>query len=32
MSELSLEEAVLEHLRGVIDPETNTDIVRMRLV
>ena len=32
MSELSLEEAVLERLRGVIDPETNTDVVRMRLV
>ena len=32
MSELTLEEAVLEHLRSVIDPETNTDIVRMRLV
>ena len=32
MSELTLEEAVLERLRSVIDPETNTDIVRMRLV
>ena len=28
----NLEEAVLERLRGVIDPETNTDVVRMRLV
>lgn len=27
-----LEEAVLERLRGVIDPETQTDVVRMRLV
>ena len=27
-----LEEAVLERLRNVIDPETNTDVVRMRLV
>jgi len=32
MSELTLEEAVLERLRSVIDPETNTDVVRMRLV
>ncbi len=32
MSELTLEEAVLERLRRVIDPETNTDVVRMRLV
>jgi metal-sulfur cluster biosynthetic enzyme len=32
MSEPTLEEAVLERLRGVIDPETNTDVVRMRLV
>jgi metal-sulfur cluster biosynthetic enzyme len=32
MSEQTLEEAVLERLRGVIDPETNTDVVRMRLV
>ena len=32
MSELTLEEAVLERLRAVIDPETNTDVVRMRLV
>jgi metal-sulfur cluster biosynthetic enzyme len=28
----TLEEAVLERLRGVIDPETQTDVVRMRLV
>ncbi|MBT7074760.1 MAG: iron-sulfur cluster assembly protein [Anaerolineae bacterium] len=27
-----MEEAVLERLRSVIDPETNTDVVRMRLV
>ena len=32
MSEPTLEEAVLERLRSVIDPETNTDVVRMRLV
>ena len=32
MSEPTLEKAVLERLRGVIDPETNTDVVRMRLV
>jgi len=30
MSEL--EGAILERLRSVIDPETNTDVVRMRLV
>jgi len=28
----NLVEVVLEHLRDVIDPETNTDVVRMRLV
>lgn len=28
----NLEEAVLERLRSVIDPETNTDVVRMHLV
>jgi metal-sulfur cluster biosynthetic enzyme len=28
----NLEEAVLERLRSVIDPETNTDVVRMCLV
>jgi metal-sulfur cluster biosynthetic enzyme len=32
MSETSVEEAILERLRSVIDPETNTDVVRMRLV
>jgi len=32
MSEKSLEEAILERLKSVIDPETNTDVVRMRLV
>ena len=32
MSEPTLEEAVLERLRGVIDPETQTDVVRMRLI
>ena len=32
MSENSLEQAILEHLKTVIDPETNTDVVRMRLV
>lgn len=29
---MSLEEAILERLKTVIDPETNTDVVRMRLV
>ena len=28
----NLEEAVLDRLHSVIDPETNTDVVRMRLV
>ena len=32
MSETSLEEAILERLKTVIDPETNTDVIRMRLV
>jgi len=32
MSEPSLEESVLERLHSVIDPETQTDVVRMRLV
>ena len=32
MSELSLEETILERLQSVIDPETNVDVVRMRLV
>jgi metal-sulfur cluster biosynthetic enzyme len=27
-----LQQAVLEHLQSVIDPETNVDVVRMRLV
>ena len=32
MNEITLEESILERLRSVIDPETNTDVVRMRLV
>jgi metal-sulfur cluster biosynthetic enzyme len=32
MSEPPLEQVVLERLKSVIDPETNTDVVRMRLV
>lgn len=32
MSEPLLEQVILERLRGVIDPETQTDVVRMRLV
>ena len=32
MNETTLEEAILERLRSVIDPETNADVVRMRLV
>ena len=28
----SLQEAVIERLREVIDPETNVDVVRMRLI
>ena len=32
MSDPSLEEVILQRLRGVIDPETQTDVVRMRLV
>jgi len=32
MSEPSLEEAIINRLKTVIDPETNTDVVRMRLV
>jgi metal-sulfur cluster biosynthetic enzyme len=32
MSEPTLEETILERLRSVIDPETNVDVVRMRLV
>jgi metal-sulfur cluster biosynthetic enzyme len=27
-----LQQTILEQLRGVIDPETNVDVVRMRLV
>ena len=30
--EPSLEETILKRLRSVIDPETNVDVVRMRLV
>jgi metal-sulfur cluster biosynthetic enzyme len=32
MSKTSLDEAIMERLRKVIDPETNIDVVRMRLV
>ncbi len=32
MSESTLEGVILEKLKTVIDPETNTDVVRMRLV
>jgi metal-sulfur cluster biosynthetic enzyme len=32
MSDKPLDETILEHLRTVIDPETNVDVVRMRLV
>ena len=32
MSDMPLEEVILEQLRSVIDPETNVDVVRMRLV
>ncbi|MFL7867444.1 MAG: iron-sulfur cluster assembly protein [Anaerolineales bacterium] len=32
MNEPTLEETILERLRSVIDPETNVDVVRMRLV
>jgi metal-sulfur cluster biosynthetic enzyme len=32
MSEPSLEQAIWERLESVIDPETNTNVVRMRLV
>jgi metal-sulfur cluster biosynthetic enzyme len=32
MSETSLEQAVLERLKAVIDSETDTNVVRMRLV
>lgn len=29
---MTLEQAILERLKTVIDPETNTDVVRMRLI
>jgi len=32
MNEPSLEQAIGERLKSVIDPETNTDVMRMRLV
>ncbi len=32
MSEISLEQTILERLKSVIDPETNIDVVRMRLI
>jgi metal-sulfur cluster biosynthetic enzyme len=32
MHEDSLDHAILRHLRKVIDPETNVDVMRMRLV
>jgi metal-sulfur cluster biosynthetic enzyme len=32
MPEGTLETAIIERLRSVIDPETNVDVVRMRLV
>jgi len=32
LSEKSLEEAILERLQTVMDPETSTDVIRMRLV
>jgi metal-sulfur cluster biosynthetic enzyme len=32
MSEAALDVAITERLRKVIDPETNIDVVRMRLV
>lgn len=32
MNEKSLEDAIFERLRTVMDPETNTDVIRMRLV
>lgn len=32
MSNKSLEDNILERLKTVMDPETNTDIIRMRLV
>ncbi len=32
MSESALEKAIVERLKSVIDPETNMDVMRMRLV
>jgi metal-sulfur cluster biosynthetic enzyme len=32
MNDRSLEEAIVDRLRTVIDPETKVDVVRMRLV
>jgi len=32
VSETSLTESILERLKTVIDPETNIDVIRMRLV
>jgi metal-sulfur cluster biosynthetic enzyme len=32
MNDTALEEVILEQLSSVIDPETNVDVVRMRLV
>jgi metal-sulfur cluster biosynthetic enzyme len=32
MNEISLDDAILERLKTVKDPETNTDVIRMRLV
>ena len=29
---MDLEQAIVERLRGVIDPETGVDVVRMRLI
>jgi metal-sulfur cluster biosynthetic enzyme len=29
---MDLEQAIVERLRGVIDPETGADVVRMRLI
>lgn len=29
---MELEQAVIERLRGVVDPETGVDVVRMRLI
>jgi len=32
MNDNSLEDVILERLKTVMDPETNTDVIRMRLV